>query len=340
MRRWLWGFSFILICFLLSGCGQDPGRNFNWREKSDGTVCIDSYIGDEEQVDVPESIGGKAVTEIGSGAFRNKPLRTITIPPTVELIQSYAFFNLEACTEITVGNKMALQTDDIFQQCPGLKRVNTEGDGTIVWFLGNSLIEEGNLNVYFEDICREKGDPVVCYTNTADGYTLEDHLSDFSEKVPETARLTADVLMIQPIDQMDEERVDQLRRLCRDGVKIYLIGTNYSTQEIYQMIQDTWKTPLDGFTWGGEVCDQLISQNKADFYDLYWQDGIHPTFLNGFISGACIYRSLYRKPVSGIDYTKMRYSLESFIPAATAEEKKEKIRQYLEEAENYVASRK
>ncbi len=51
---------------------------------------------------------------------------------------------------------MALKSDDIFKRCPKLKEVNTKGKGTIVWFIGNSLIEDGNLDTYLQDICDQK----------------------------------------------------------------------------------------------------------------------------------------------------------------------------------------
>lgn len=92
-------------------------------------IRIKAYIGKEDVVSVPEKIEGKTVNEIRSGAFKNCNVKKITIPASVETIGSMAFFNLPDCEEITIGNKMALKSDDIFKRCPKLKEVNTKGKG-------------------------------------------------------------------------------------------------------------------------------------------------------------------------------------------------------------------
>ena len=95
-------------------------------------IRIKAYIGKEDVVSVPEKIEGKTVNEIQTGAFKNCNVKKITIPASIETIGSMAFFNLPDCEEITIGNKMALKSDDIFKRCPKLKEVNTKGKGTIV----------------------------------------------------------------------------------------------------------------------------------------------------------------------------------------------------------------
>lgn len=76
-------------------------------------IRIKAYIGKEDVVSVPEKIEGKTVNEIQTGAFKNCNVKKITIPASVE----------------TIGNKMALKSDDIFKRCPKLKEVNTKGKG-------------------------------------------------------------------------------------------------------------------------------------------------------------------------------------------------------------------
>lgn len=92
-------------------------------------IRIKAYIGKEDVVSVPEKIEGKTVNEIRTGAFKNCNVKKITIPASVETIGSMAFFNLPDCEEITIGNKMALKSDDIFKRCPKIKEVNTKGNG-------------------------------------------------------------------------------------------------------------------------------------------------------------------------------------------------------------------
>lgn len=316
-----------------NGMTEDAAKEvFQLEELSDHSLRIKEYIGTEKSIAVPEHIGNKTVKEIGTGAFKNSNVEKISIPATVETIGSWAFFNLQNCSEITIGNKMALKSDDIFSQCPKLKKVNTEGEGTIVWFIGNSLIAEGNLDMYFQDVCDQKGEKVIHYTNTGDGYTLGEHLNDFKDTIPETAYLTADVILIQPLyEEYDSFNIDEFRPLCRDDAKIYSLGTIYTRYKNYKRMQEEWVTPLDGFTPGGDICDDLIQKKVLSFFDIQSQDEVHPTYLNGFISGVSIYKELFGKPVTDVDYKKMTYSLDAFIPGDTDEEKSEKIQNILAE---------
>ena len=53
----------------LVGSSEDPF--YSYTVKSDGTICIDKYLGDEQVVVIPSTIEGAVVTEIGANAFQN-----------------------------------------------------------------------------------------------------------------------------------------------------------------------------------------------------------------------------------------------------------------------------
>lgn len=344
-------YTFLLLISLfgiMTGCENSPADSqqnniseeeaktlFQYEEISDDNIRIKKYIGVDTTIDVPDQINGKKVTEIGTGAFSNMDVKKISIPATVDTIPSWAFYNLPSCTEVTIGNKMALKSDDIFCQCPNLKKVNTKGDGTIVWFIGNSLIAEGNLDMYFQDICDQKEKRVVHYTSSSDGYTILDHQMDFSVTIPETAYLVADIILVQPLYEYDDKNIQELRSACRKDARIYSLGTIYTRYIDYLQFQDIWTTPLDGFTPGGDICDDLIQKKILNLNDIQAEDEVHPTYLNGFISGACIYKELFSGSVKDIDYEKMSYRIDSFIPGNTKEEKREKIEEILSEIDSF-----
>ena len=298
-------------------------------------IRIKAYIGKEDVISVPEKIEGKTVNEIRSGAFKNCNVKKITIPASVETIGSMAFFNLPDCEEITIGNKMALKSDDIFKRCPKLKEVNTKGKGTIVWFIGNSLIEDGNLDTYFQDICDQKKEPVIHYTNTGSGYMVMDHLNDFQKDLPETAYLTADVILIQPLHDYEAMMVSTLSDKCRKDAKIYSLGTIYTRYRNYCKFKNDFSKPLAGFTPGGDLCDDLVQRKILKHYDIQSMDEVHPTYLNGFISGASIYKELFHGKILDIDYKKMSYALDSFIPGKTDKEREEKMKEILDAAQKF-----
>lgn len=332
----------ILLLTLLSSCSktnegmpESEAKKYFQYDVVENQISIKAYIGGEEEVSLPEIINGKTVKEIQAGAFKNCNVKKITIPASVETIGSMAFFNLPDCEEITIGNKMALKSDDIFKECPKLKKVNTKGEGTIVWFIGNSLIQEGCLDTYFQDVCDQKGEPVIHYTNTGSGYIIADHLTDFMDNKPETAYLTADVILIQPIHKYDETMLSLLSEECREDVKIYSLGTIYTRYRDYCGFGNDLSKFLTGFTPGGDLCDDLVQKKVLTHYDIQSMDEVHPTLLNGFISGVSIYKELFQGSVSDIDYKKMSYSLDSFIPGNTDKEREEKMQKILDTAENF-----
>lgn len=346
-KKWMFVPVIMGVLCLLYGCGSggaDKDNNmseeeartlFQYEQLENQCLRIKEYIGEGKTVQVPEQIDGKTVTEIATGAFKNIPVEKITIPATVETIGSWAFYNLSECKEITIGNKMSLKSDDIFSHCPKLKKVNTKGEGTIVWFIGNSLIAEGNLDMYFQDICDQKGEKVIHYTNTEDGYVLGDHQLDFIDNPPETAYYTADIILIQPFSEYEAGTFEKFSSNCRKDAKVYALGTIYSRYKDYRQIQDTWEKPLAGFTPGGDICDDLIQKEILDISDVQSLDEVHPTYLNGFISGASIYKELFGGDVRKVDYKATSYSLDAFIPGDTEEQKKEKMEKILDAVRNF-----
>ena len=83
------------------------------------------------------------------------------------------------------------------------------------------------------------------------------------------------------------------------------------------------------------MCDDLVQRKILKHYDIQSMDEVHPTYLNGFISGASIYKELFHGKVLDIDYKKMSYSLDSFIPGKTDKEREEKMKEILDAAQKF-----
>ena len=66
--------------------------NFAVSDYEDG-VKIDGYIGNEEIIVVPESIGGKTVKAIGESVFLTTVIRAVYVPDSVTYIEKGAFYN-------------------------------------------------------------------------------------------------------------------------------------------------------------------------------------------------------------------------------------------------------
>ncbi len=67
---------------------------------SGNTVSIDFYLGNEQNLTLPDMIGGFPVTNINTGAFLGKSqIKSVTLPASLKIVGSYAFFG---CTNMTV----------------------------------------------------------------------------------------------------------------------------------------------------------------------------------------------------------------------------------------------
>ena len=95
---------------------------------SDGKVTITKYLGSDENVTVPETIGALPVTAIGSGAFANcKTVKTVLLPGGLTAIDQGAFRNCTALERITVPEKVVRLGSEAFSGCTALTEVIVKG---------------------------------------------------------------------------------------------------------------------------------------------------------------------------------------------------------------------
>ena len=176
-----------------------PESEFSYTTGSDGTVTITKYNGSASNVEIPDTIAGKAVTAIGDEAFaENENLLSVTIPASVKSIGDYAFdvccnlasikFNegletigggaFELCVSITsikFPNSLKTIYDGAFFACDGLDFVNIPASVTYVGNMafGYSIIEddtsdEGYSAVRWTDfvVCGRPGTTAQTYANS------------------------------------------------------------------------------------------------------------------------------------------------------------------------------
>lgn len=68
----------------------NPESDFTFTVNSTGSI-ISSYVGISKDVIIPDTLGGKPVTEISNSSFSNKTLTSVIIPATVTKIGDSAF---------------------------------------------------------------------------------------------------------------------------------------------------------------------------------------------------------------------------------------------------------
>lgn len=107
-------------------------NGYAYRIEGNGVV-ITGYMGSETNIEIPQSIRGKQVVEIGFEAFRNSEIKSVKIPFGVKRIGAFAFFNapIESIeipeTVIFIGNN-ALSFTNLteFETPMGISTISAE----------------------------------------------------------------------------------------------------------------------------------------------------------------------------------------------------------------------
>lgn len=96
---------------------------FHFAPQEDGTLTLTGCTGISPEIVVPERVGGKPVTAIGSGAFADCPAQSITLPASVVTVEPEAFVN---CTlrELTFFDSLLTISDASFVGCPSFSTVH------------------------------------------------------------------------------------------------------------------------------------------------------------------------------------------------------------------------
>ncbi len=109
---------------VLAGAKAEAKTDFTYDLLEDGTVKITKYTGTEKDVVIPETIGGKKVTEIGRRAFvGQKTITSVKIPNGVKKIGYDAFYDAHALKTIEIPESVTEIDEGAFGYCKSLKTI-------------------------------------------------------------------------------------------------------------------------------------------------------------------------------------------------------------------------
>ncbi len=104
-----------------------PQQNADWEyvEKTDGTIRVEKYIGSATAVTIPSTLSEKTVSEIQESCFKGKTaITSLAIPGSVTSIGSSAFEGCSKLTSITIPGSVTSIGSIAFSGCSGLTKVN------------------------------------------------------------------------------------------------------------------------------------------------------------------------------------------------------------------------
>ncbi len=126
-----------------------PESEFSYTTGSDGTVTITKYNCSASNVEIPDTIAGKAVTAIGDEAFaENEKLLSVTIPASVLSIGEAAFAGCSELISVKLNEGLKEIDAGAFFLCVSLESIKLpstlETIGDAAFFANDSLY---NVNI-------------------------------------------------------------------------------------------------------------------------------------------------------------------------------------------------
>ena len=99
--------------------------DYEYEVLDDGTVSITKYLGEDENVVIPDTIAGMTVTVIGERAFGgNDYIVTVEIPDGVTTISIFAFYGCTSLTEINIPDSVTYISERVFMSSSSLTAIN------------------------------------------------------------------------------------------------------------------------------------------------------------------------------------------------------------------------
>ena len=127
LKKWFLAIAAFAVMAVVCavGAGAEWYGDYEYYELADGSVEIADYFGNtEKNVDIPEKMGGKSVTSIGSNAFGGHTnLVNVTIPNSVKNICNDAFSGCTSLTSVTIPNGLTSIGEAAFSGCTSLTSI-------------------------------------------------------------------------------------------------------------------------------------------------------------------------------------------------------------------------
>ena len=144
----------ILLALAGAAAAARADDGLAWRVKDDGTAAVTGYDGVSPEVDIPWSLGGRLVSEIGEQAFAgNRVIRSVRLPIGVRIIRRSAFEGCLYLSEVQLPDYLEAIENYAFKGCMALHTLTIPESMTPDGLQGSECFEAsitltGNLAVW------------------------------------------------------------------------------------------------------------------------------------------------------------------------------------------------
>lgn len=122
-RRWFRSLWTLTLLLLLRVPASLEAEDYTYTT-NEGAITITGYSGPGGVVNIPGTLSGLPVIAIGDFAFAwHQELTSVTLPDSVASLDTYAFYNCNFLTNVTLGNGVTDIGGDAFDACQGLPSI-------------------------------------------------------------------------------------------------------------------------------------------------------------------------------------------------------------------------
>ena len=122
--------SLLLLLSLFCACAEqrypeaNPASDFEYETNDSGGITITKYIGEAEQVVIPQQIEDKDVLMIDQSAFSKTAITSVVMPDSVIHILPWAFVNCENLKTVQFSASLLSISLNAFQNCTALETID------------------------------------------------------------------------------------------------------------------------------------------------------------------------------------------------------------------------
>lgn len=195
-------------------CGDDCSSS-NWEVSiATGGVQINKYLGDSEDVTIPEMINGKKVVSIGyytgsrsvfynsiekiesidmskaiylttieNSAFYNcEKLEEVELPNSIKEIKSSAFYNCKSLEEIEFPKNLISIGENAFRNCINITKITIKRETTPLTTCYESKYSDASNSFYGSEVYKDKLEKAVIYYPKGTNYKSKEGWSKLNAK--------------------------------------------------------------------------------------------------------------------------------------------------------------